>query len=89
MYGRKDDFEGYLNEAEVRENSSSSNVAQNKDGISNKEEETQKLSSAVKGSEVEKQAHKSCKYNLVCGTMLRTASYKKLYINKNRLCTIT
>ena len=58
MYGRKDDFEGYLDEAEVGENSSSSNVAQNKDHC-NKEEETEKLSSAVKGSEVERQAHKS------------------------------
>ena len=59
MYGRRDDFEGYLDEAEVGENSSSSNVAQNKDGLCNKEEETEKLSSAVKGSEVERQAHKS------------------------------
>ena len=59
MYGRKDDFEGYINQAEVGENSSSSNVAQNKDGLSNKENETEKLSSAVKGSEVTKQAHKS------------------------------
>ena len=59
MYGRKDDFEGYINQAEVGENSSSSNVAQNKDGLSNKENETEKLSSAVKGSEVAKQAHKS------------------------------
>ena len=59
MYGRKDDFEGYLDEAKAGENSSSSNVAQNKDGICNKAEETEKLSSAAKGSEVEKQAHKS------------------------------
>ena len=59
MYCRKYDFEGYLDEAEIGENSSSSNVAQNKDGLSNKEEETEKLSSAIKGSEVEKQAHKS------------------------------
>ena len=58
MYGRKDDFEGYLREAEVGENSSSSNVAQNKDGLCNKEE-TEKLSSAVKGSKVERQSHKS------------------------------
>ena len=59
MYCRKYDFEGYLDEAAVGENSSSSNVAQNKDSLSNKEEETEKLSSAIKGSEVEKQAHKS------------------------------
>ena len=59
MYCSIGDFEGYLDEAEVGENSSSSNVAQNKDGLSNKEEETEKLSSAVKGSEVERQAHKS------------------------------
>ena len=50
LYCRKYDFEGYLDEAEVGENSSSSNVAQNKDGLSNKEEETEKLSSAIKGS---------------------------------------
>ena len=42
MYGRKDDFEGYLDETEVGENSSSSNVAQNKDGLCNKAEETEK-----------------------------------------------
>ena len=65
MYRRKHDFEGYLDEAEVGENSSSRNVAQNKDGLCNKEEEIEKLSSAAKGSEVERQAHKSCKYNLV------------------------
>ena len=59
MYGRKDDFEGYLDETEVGENSSSSNVAQNKDGLCNKAEETEKLSSADKCSEVERQAHKS------------------------------
>ena len=59
MYGRKDDFEGYLDEAEVGENSSSSNVAQSKGGLCNKEEETEKLSSAAKGSEVKRQAHKS------------------------------
>ena len=57
MYGRKYDFEDYLDEAEVVENSSSSNVAQNKDDLCNKE--TEKLSSAVKGSEVERQSHKS------------------------------
>ena len=36
MYGRKDDLEGYLDEAKAGENSSSSNVAQNKDGLCNK-----------------------------------------------------
>ena len=59
MYGRKYYFEGYLDEAEVGENSSSSNVAQNKDGLCNNEEETEKLPSAVNRSEVERQAHKS------------------------------
>ena len=59
MYGRKHDFESYIDEAEVGENSSSSNVAQNKDGFYNKEEETETLSSAAKGSQVERQAHKS------------------------------
>ena len=39
MYGRRDDFEGYLDEAEIGENSNSSNVAQNKDGLGNKEED--------------------------------------------------
>ena len=57
MYGRKDDFEGYIDEALVGKNSSSSNVAQNKDGLCNKEEETEILSSVVKGTEVERQAH--------------------------------
>ena len=42
-------------------------IAQNKDGLCNKEEETEKLSSVVKDSEVERQDHKSLKYNLVCG----------------------
>ena len=70
MHDRKDDFEGYIDEAEVLgENSSSSNMAQNKDGCCNKEEETEKLSSAAKGREVDGQAHKSWKYNLVCGAM--------------------
>ena len=46
-----------MRQVEVGENSSSSNVAQNKNGLCNKEEETEKLSSAVKGSEVERQAH--------------------------------
>ena len=59
MYGRKGDFEGYLYEAEVGENSSSRNVGQNRDGLCNKEEETEKLSPAGKCSEVERQAHKS------------------------------
>ena len=36
IYGRKDDFEGYIDEALVGKNSSSSNVAQNKDGLCNK-----------------------------------------------------
>ena len=76
MYYRKYDFEGYIDKVEVGENSSSSNVAQNKDVCCKKEEETEKLSSAAKGREVEGQAHKSCKNNLVCGAMLRTASYK-------------
>ena len=70
MVYRKYDFEGYLDEGEVGENSSSSNVAQDKDALCNKEEETEKLSAAVEGSEVERQAHRSLKYNLVCGTML-------------------
>ena len=56
---RKNYFEGYLDEAEVGENSSISNVAQNKDGLCNKEEKTEKMSSAVKGSKVERQSHKS------------------------------
>ena len=47
IYGRKYDFESYIDEAKVGENSCSSNVAYNK------EEETEKLSSAAKGSEVE------------------------------------
>ena len=59
MYGRKYYFEVYVDEAEVGENSNSSNIAQNKDGLCNKEEETEKLSSAPKGSKVETQAHKS------------------------------
>ena len=59
MYGRKYDFEGYLYEAKAGENSRSINVAQNKDGLCNKAEETEKLSSAAKCSEVERQAHKS------------------------------
>ena len=61
MYGRKHDFKAIkiIDEAEVRENSSSSNVAQNKDDLCNKEEDTEKLSSAAKGSEVERQTHKS------------------------------
>ena len=59
MYGKKYDFEGYIDEAKAGENSSSSNVSQNKDGLCNKKEETEKLSSAEKCSEVERQAHKS------------------------------
>ena len=59
MYGRKDYFEDYVDEAEVGENSNSSNLAQNKDGLCNKEEETEKLSFAPKGSKLETQAHKS------------------------------
>ena len=59
MYGKKDDFEGYIDEAKAGENSSSSNVAQKKDGLCIKAEETEKLSSAAKCSEVERQAHKS------------------------------
>ena len=43
----------------IGENSSSSIIAQNKDGLCNKEEETEKLPSAVKSSEVGRQAHKS------------------------------
>ena len=58
MYGRKYDFESYIDEAEAGENSNISNVAQNKGGCCNKEEETEKLSYAAKGSEVEGQAHK-------------------------------
>ena len=58
MYDRKDGFEGYIDEVELGENSSSSNVAQNKDSWCKKEEETEKLSSAAKGREVERQAHK-------------------------------
>ena len=60
MYDRKYDFEGYIyiDKAEVGENSSSSSVAQNKYGLCNKEEETEKLSSAAKGREVEGQALK-------------------------------
>ena len=46
MHDRKVDFEGYIDKAE---NNSSSNVVQNKDGCCNKEEETETLSSAVKG----------------------------------------
>ena len=52
MHDRKYDFEGYIDEAEVGENSSSSNVAQKKDSCCKKEEETEKLSSAVKEREV-------------------------------------
>ena len=59
MYDRKYDFQGYIDEAEVGENNSSTNVGQNKDGCCNKEEETEKISSAAKGREVEGQAHKS------------------------------
>ena len=58
MYERKDDFEGYIDEVELREKSSSSNIAQTKDSKCKKEEETKKLSSAAKGREVERQAHK-------------------------------
>ena len=47
MVYRKYDFENYLDEAEVGENSSSSNVAQTKDGVCNKEEETEKLSCII------------------------------------------
>ena len=57
----------------VGENSSRSNVAQNKDGGCKKEEETEKLSSAQKGREVEGQAHKNCSTILyICGVILRT-----------------
>ena len=48
-----------IDEAKAGENSSSSNVSQNKEGLCNKAEETEKLSSAEKCSEVERQAHKS------------------------------
>ena len=41
MYHRKYDFQGYIDEAEVGENNSSTNVGQNKDGCCNKEEETE------------------------------------------------
>ena len=59
LHDRKVDFEGYIvDKAEVGENSSSCNVAQNKDGLCNEEEETETLSSAVKRREVEGQAHK-------------------------------
>ena len=76
MYDRKYDFVGYIDGVEVGENSNRSNVAQNKDGCCNKEKDTEKLSSAAKGREVEGQHIKvETIYNLVCGVMLTIQIY--------------
>ena len=55
-HDKRGDFDGYIEETEVAESSSSSNVVRN--NYCCKKDETEKLLSAVRGREGKGQAHK-------------------------------